>query len=619
MNWKNSVAGIGLLVLVYAVLGCLGLAQASRTPDAKDAHEPFSKTVAGFKVRLVAVSDAISNGRERSADHAWTPDGRPYEGPEARLALRNMANAPEGGSRRYLFFEFEEPQTAGEIALEPNSATRTAARPTPPSTFDVFTYVPKSGFARGQRTENPDAVGPVTVQAWRGKPRDSSGGIVLAQPSLVEMGCGIQRTGLQPVVIGIAQSEYKVIGMGAASVPQIAEGQTAILASGRWGRIEVMRLPMPQYIDRPAATHRFRLLGGAFPPKTERKAYFYDSKGNLIASCGDGPNTPGSMGNLSQGFVVGGGIARGDIARYEVQERPYEFVKFDEVSFDSPKFKAYLGRQGLDHAVDSSIGKVLGVLKTTKDGPWMGNILYSGDGTRWRDPGNDLSIYENGMFDPWNHPLDYRWNILFEPKQEFSSSTTPTTCEVYAADAPDGPRKELLSNWNEMPFRMPMTYISCKPTIRPYIHVEIRAGEGTWRTVEQIPVNERMLSSAETGSLGTRVLFVRLEEDGRIRSWVGDENSPLPQSSWRPNEQRIRAIARLRSGGFVDADFNMGGFSGTNPTKNRYHGLEYTRQLNGTHVQSGAKSIDIKDIESFELQVQDLKAAITIPVHSPVD
>jgi hypothetical protein len=311
--------------------------------------------------------------------------------------------------------------------------------------------------------------------------------------------------------------------------------------------------------------------------------------------------------------------AVGDIARFEVQERPYEFVRFDGVRFEAPKVRAYAGQEGLDHAVDSPIGKAIGVLKSTKDGGWTGSVLYAADGTRWRDPGQELAGYEYGIFDPWNHPLDNRWSMLIEPNQELSESNTPTSYEVYAADSPDGPKKEELTSWNEVRFRAPMTEIGCLPTKRPYIRVEIRVGGGTWTTLETIPVTDRMRDTSESGSPGSRVLEVFFNDYGAIRIWQNETEAVRSKSRWRFDEQRIRAIAHLRDGTVADLNFNMAGFSGTDPKKNRYHGLEYTRQANGTHVQSGAKSIDMKDIASFELQAQDLKPAPSILLHSPVD
>ena len=530
------------------------------------------------------------------------------------FGVANHGERTEGGSRRCVFFEVEQPQTAKSSAL-----TQDATIPAPPGSsittdIDVFAYLQKNGDASGDSGGNPGAAGPIPIKLWHGVPRDNYGKVLLAMPTSIDIGFGIQSTDPQPVVFGIAQGEFKVVAKGAASVAGLREDQTAVLASGPWGRIEATHLPRPQFETRPSPTHRFRLLGGAFPPKTERKIFFYDSNGLQIASCGDGLNSPGYT--RSSFFTHGAPL---DIARFEVQERPYEFVQFDRVSFDAPQFKAYSGQQGLDHALDSPIGKVVGVLKPTRDGPWSGTVLYSADGTRWIDPGPEFASYEYGNFDSWNNPLDERGSILFEPNHEFSSSTTPTSCEVYAVDSPDGPRKERLTSANELPFRAPVTMIPFKRTTRPYMRIEVRVGEGVWRTLDTIVEIDRLLSAAQAMPLGSRALEVFFDDDGGVRIWQGEPMPVRSKSTWHPGEQRVRAIAHMGDGTFADVNFNMAGYSGVDPNAKRYRGLEYTRQSNGVKIQSGFKTIDMKDISSIELQVQDLKAAISIPVHSPVD
>jgi hypothetical protein len=568
---------------------------------------------AGFSVRLVAVVDPNDGGERRLADHAWTPDGRPFNGPDVRLSPQGGANAPNGGTRRRVVFDLEQAKEAEELAHAPKVGFPAPSGPVE-TNIDVFAYLPNEGSVKEGRGENSGAAGPANVRLWHGVPRDSGGNIVLPAPNSVAIDFGVESTGPQPVVFGIAEGEFKVVARGAASVTGLAENQTATLASGPWGSIEATHLPQPMEELKPSVTHRFRLLGGEFPPKTERKALFYDAKGVQIASCGDGPNNPGYGGPP---FLAR--VAPADIASYEIQERPYEFFRFDDVAFDAPSIKAYSGSQGRDHVVVSPIGKVVGVIRPIKDGAWTSSILYAADGTRWLDPGKELATYEYGSFDPWNHPLNDVRSILFEPSIAFSPPTTPTTCEVYAADSPTGPRKERLTTWKEQPIREPITSINCLPTPRPYMRLEIRLGGGTWKTLETVGVDDRMLHAAETASPGTRILEVFIDDDGALRIWR-DEREPVhAKAVWRPGKQRIRAVAHLRDGSVIDADFNMSGYSGSPSNERRCRGLEYSKETNGTLVQSGAKNIDIKQIASFEIQVQDLKPVVTIPVHSPVE
>ena len=604
MTRKILIASI-LGIACVTVYGGWRLVRAGHSRVTRHGPGVFSKTVAGLNIRLVAVAEPHSGVSSRLADHAWTPDGVPYDGPESRLAQNNSSFAPGEGTRRRIQFELEPPKTP-EVASPPPATLETPV--------DVFAYLPDAGSPKDDQTENPAAVGPFKVLLWHGVPRDSSGKVVTSPPTSVGMEFGLRNTDPQPVAFGVDQGEYKVIAKGPASVAGLAEGETSVLASGPWGRIEATHLPRPQFESKPAATHRFRLLGGTFPPNTERRALFYDSKGGLLTSCGDGPNNAASW--WGQFRPVG---MPTDIASYEIQERPYEFVRFNDISFEVPEVKAYSGDQGSDHAVASPIGKVVGVLKTTRDGAWTGAVLYAADGTRWLDPGQALASYEYGQFDPWDHPLDDRMMILFEPSQGFLAQDPPTMCEVYAADSAHGPRKERLTSWNEQPFQSPTTMIGFGLTTRPYLHLDVRVGDGTWRTLETVIVTDRLLHSAETVLLGFRVLEVFLDNDGSIRIWEDEPDPVTSKSRWRPGEQRLRVIANLRKGGTTEANINMGGTSGSPPNEKGYRGLEYSRQTNGTRVQSGAKWIDLKDVASFEIQVQDLKPSVTIAIHSPKD
>jgi hypothetical protein len=599
MNWKYALTAIVLSVGFGAVLGCSG--RGSRLSGAKDGSTDYDKEVGGFKVRLVAVEDSGSVGGERAADHSWTPDGFPYEGPEARLALRTKTNTSGGGSPRCLVFELEQPIGA------PKRAKGT-------TNIDVFGYLPKNGFVNDDTDHDPGSVGPLTIQLRNGMPRDFAGNLPLAEPSSVAMGYGVQSTDRQPVVFGIAQGEFRVLAKGAASVVGLTENQTATLASGPWGRIEATCLPRPQMESAPSPTHRFRLLGGAFPPRNERKVFFYDRKGRQIGSCGDGPNNPGYAGPFFFAHSL-----PADIARFEVQERPYEFVQFDGVSFDAPQVRAYSGQEGFDHVQDSAIGQIVGVLKSTKYGPWSGSVLYSSDGIRWVDPGPELAAFEYGQFDASNEPLGGRLNILIEPDQDLLAANAPTQCEVYAVDSPEGQRKEQLTGRNEMTLRAPMTSISCKATTRPYVRIEMRVGDGHWRTLDTIPVSEQMLGATKPASIGSMVLQVFFDDSGAIRIGKVGEGLVRSRARWRQGEDRVRVIARLRDGKAAEVDFNVSGYSGLPPNEKRYRGMVYAKHADGTHLQSGFKRIDLKDISSFEVQAQGFKPPLLIPVHSPVD
>ena len=165
-----------------------------------------------------------------------------------------------------------------------------------------------------------------------------------------------------------------------------------------------------------------------------------------------------------------------------------------------------------------------------------------------------------------------------------------------------------------------MSYISCKPTARPYMLIKIRAGVGAWKTLETVKVDEQMLKRMESASPGTRILDVRFYNEGTIKIWKDETNPVGSELHWRKGEQRIRAIANLRSGGVDEVNFNASGYSGTKPPgTNGYRGMEYMKQSNGTSVMiSGGKSIDVKDVASFDLQAQDLKPVVSLVVHSPM-
>jgi hypothetical protein len=333
---------------------------------------------------------------------------------------------------------------------------------------------------------------------------------------------------------------------------------------------------------------------------------FYDSKGTQVVACGDGPNIPGYINRWAK-----------DIARIEVQERPYSYVDFDRVAFDPQETpKGYRGQEGRDHTIDTPIGKVVGVLKPTHDGAWVGSLLYATDGVRWLDPEPSLAGMEQGMFDPWDHPADNRRSILIEPNEALVASKTPTKIEIFAADSPDGPNQERLTIWDELPLRLPISEISCNPTERPYMRLDVRVGDGDWRTIETIPITDKMLNVAKRGVYGTRVLEVSCLSNGGISTWK-DQPKPIPSpSKWRPDQEIVRVVARLHDGQTLEVNFNEAGGSPTNAVS--FRGLALTRQAAGTYIPSGAKNLDIRDISALEIQVQDLKHPVAIPLHTPI-
>jgi hypothetical protein len=598
-NGKHLLLLTGFVAIVGGNTGCTGLVHASRSAGAKHDPAPYTKSVGGFKVQLVAIEDGLPSGQTRMADHSWTPDGFPFEGPEARLAMRLFRGKANAGTSLGFVFEIE-PQK-----LEDKN-------PQPSTNLDAIVYLPNSAASRDDSSENPSVAGPTAVDIYRGIPKDSQGTVILPSPSGVVFGLGGDDSATQPVAFGIAKGDWHVTVSGPASMAGVGEEQTAVVAKGPWGRIEATRLPRPMIETKPSPTHRFRLLGGQFPPKSERKVFLYDSKGVQIGTCGDGPNNPGYAGRT---FIRSG--APSDLARFEIRERPYEFVRFDDVSLNAPHFAAYSGSEGFDHAVSSTVGRVVGVLKSTKDGAWSGNLLFAADGTRWIDPGNELAGYEYGLFDPWNRPQDTNLNILLERGPDPSPSSVPVNCNVYAAGREDGPNKEKLTVLNELQLRSPITQIPCKPTARPYLRIEISFGKGTWETFETIPVDTKMLATANHGSPGSRVLEVFFEEDGQVRVWKDEPDPVTLPTKLHPTAQQFRAIARLRDGKTVDVNFNMAGSGGSPPNERRYRGLEFIRQANGTMVQSGSKLINLNTVAAFELQVQEMKSAMVIPIHAP--
>jgi hypothetical protein len=481
-----------------------------------------------------------------------------------------------------------------------------AAAPKPP--VHAFAYLPDNRRRVGDEMD-PGAAGPTAFDFWHGVARDSAGTVILAHPSPINMSFNVSGTEPQPVVFGVARGPFEKIAEGPISMTGLEEGRPKTVASGHWGKIEAKRLKLPDAWTKPPATHSLRLVSPVFPPKTERRVLFFDSKGRQVASCSDGPNNAASFGwpNLLGSNPV-------DVVRFQVEERPYEFVKFDDVKFAAPRIEGHKGAQGREYAVKAPAGTVVGVLASTQEGPWNGSVLYAPDGTRWIDPDGGLDAYEYGQFDPWNHQQWANWNVLLEPNAQ-SASQAPSSCEVYAADSPNGPRQELLTLGSaSLTFRSPMTYILCKPTKRPYLRIEMKAGDGDWKTLHTVTVTEQMLHAAETAPLGTRILEVFYDDNGGVRVWR-DESLPVKlQKTWRPGEQRIRTLARLRDGSVVEASTNMSGLGGTGVG---YLGLEYTRQASGVAIMLDGKSVDIRDVGAFEIQTQNFLPASATYVHSP--
>lgn len=575
----------------------------------------FTKELAGFNIQLVAIAESGGPNQTRVADRAWRPEGVPYDGPEARLSRSQFSTAPGDQVNKLLFFELNR---VGITSSKSSSRSESGTEKSPlGDSCDVFAYLPES-HGPWNEVENPEAAPPITVQTWSAPPRDSGGRPILAEPSLVGMALGQQDDRPQPVKFGIAKGDFKVMASGTVSIANLNEGQSSTIGQGTWGRIEVRKEKRPLAESKPSPTHRFQLIGGQFPPRLERQVKFYNANGAVVASCGDGPNNPGYY---RLGFMNHAGPK--DIVRFELQERPYQFVQFDDVCFKAPRLEAHRGSEGLARVIGSSVGQAIGILRPTKEGSWNGAVLYAADGIRWIDPGSELESLEYGGFDPWNQPLDERWNILFEPNMEILSPGVPTTCEIYAADSSFGPTREKLTAWNETPFRSPLTMITCAPTSREFLRLEVRVGTGEWRTMESIPITPAMHESAVRAAPGTRVLEVFFDDDGTIWLWRGEPEPIRSKSTYSRTEQSIRAIARLKSGATREVNFNISGTSivriGGNSSRQvrQYRGIEVDRQASGTFVQLGSSNLKLAEIESIDLQAQDFKPAETMSIHSP--
>ena len=603
MNWKYGLAAVLLFASGVAGWRYMGRLHSKHHSRGRREVAAFQKTVAGYHVTLATVVDTSANGDARLADHSWSPDGFPYAGMDLNMARGYSARAASGGSPRTVIFALDQLK----------AVTRLPGEPYPETVVDVFGYLPKESPKSEGGAEDPSSSGPFPVRIWHGVLLDPPAKRMPPPATTTSLSFGVRDTEDQPVVLGIAQGEFTVLAKGSTSVAGLSEDQTATLASGPWGRIEATHLRRPMMQSKPSPTHRFRLIGGKFPPTMERKALFFDSAGRVVATCGEGPNNPGYA---RRWYPAPTGPA--DIVRFEIQERPYHFVQFDGVCFDPPQFTSYSGQQGLDHAMDSPLGEVIGVLKPTIERDWSGATLYAGDGTRWIDPGQELAAYESGHPNPVGQAQSQQWSILFRPIKTLSPSV-PVVCEVYAADSAEGAKLERLAKWNGMPLQQPITMIQCLPTKRPYIRLELQGGDGMWKKLDTIVVDPRLLQAAEKSPLGTRVFEVFYDESGSIRIWKDDEPISLSTATWDSQRQKIRAVAHMRDGTTVNVNNNMGGYSGVPPNEKRFSGMEFTRQLNGTKVQSGRMSLDFKDIASFELQVQDLKPPVSISIKSPID
>jgi hypothetical protein len=598
MNWKIPVG----VILSVGLAGVL-LAHSHRARSVRHhALSSFQKEIAGLNVRLVAVTEPLNEPGMRVADHAWNPDGTPYEGPEARLVHGGSGGVNQGSVLRGLVFELDQHRSSSGEVIDPKGAD-----------VDGYVYAPDSA-RRSDDESDLGAAGPVKLQFYNSVPRDSSGTVILAAPSTMAVGLGLDSTDPQAIDFGIAVGDYKSLAKGSTPVPMPTEGDSDTLAKGPWGRIEVTHLRRPMAESKPSPEYRFRLLGGVFPPKMERKVFLYNATGGLVATFGDGPNNSGYAGYA--GFSRSGPTS---VASFEIQERPYQFVRFDNICFDAPRLTAYSGEQGMDHALNSPMGQVFGVLRSTKDGAWSGSLLYAADGTRWIDPPANLTGYEYGMHDPWDHPLDTRLNILINRSPDFARPGTPISGEIHAADSPDGPDREKLGEFNEMMLTSPVMVISCEQTKRPYLRLTLNTGGGAWRNLQHIPVTERMLHSAESGPLGEQILTIDIHEDDGTTIAASGASPIHVATEWRPNSQRIRLLGHLRSGGDLEIQQNSSGFSGTDPTKHLMRGWSVSHQANGTKMMVGFKWVSIQDFTSFDLQSQELNPATTFSVHSPVE
>jgi hypothetical protein len=324
MNWKNGFVAILLVVCLFTIKRCGGLVRANRRVGLKSSPAAFTKLVAGYKLQLVAIGDAGSGDHPNGVGNAWTPDGFPLEQLASGFTTGNSSRTLKGGWHRLLFFTAQQPATEIKIPAKPGNQTF----------IDAFAFLPQNRVPNERSDEDPGSMGPIKLSFWVGAPQ-VPGGPAFSVGSAAAMALGVTNTRSQPVAFGIAKDKFKVTVTGTASVVGIGEGSTETIASGPWGKIEATHMRHPDAESAPSQSHRFRLLGGPYPPITERRVYFYDVKGKVIATCGDGQNNSGYCGFY---FTTAGGP--GDITHFEIVERPYEYVQFDEVNFDPPEFPA---------------------------------------------------------------------------------------------------------------------------------------------------------------------------------------------------------------------------------------------------------------------------------------
>ena len=604
MTRNHFLAALRRVVLVGSTFGCFALTHASSSSTSTNPDAAPPQILSGFKVRLVVVADAAWRREIRMADHAWLPNGKPYLGPQRRLDSQASRGNDGGRTPRWLVFELELPGVR----------TRTHVRPELERDIDVIAYLPNGGSVKDDFSPDPAMVGPVRIELPFFIREEVNGYLIRSWPFSVNLKVGVQNTMTQPVLFGIARGKYKVVAKGTVKpFMDLKEGQSAVIASGSWGRIEAGHIAKTTFEGSGNPTHVFKLLGSPIPPSADRKVLFYDSKGVSLGGCGDGPNNPGYLGHS-----LYWPSSPAKVASFEIQERPYEFVKFENVTLKAPEVEAYRVSEGVEHAAVSPIGKLLGVLEPGKEGPWRSVILYAADGKRWLDPGCELDGFEYGEYDPSNFVRDEVWDVLFQPSKEFLGNNGPITYDVFAADSPTGPPKERLTFDHEPQVMTPLTRIYSKATSRPYIRFEVQSGQGIWKTLESIPVTRQMLAVSEKGEVGSRVLDLYLDEDGSVRIHREGLQLFVSQPKWRPGKQRVRAIANLKDGTIADLNFNSSGYTGEQPRGHRYRGFEYSKQTAGTLVLSGSKWLDIKDIVSFELQAQDLNKPVWLSVHTPV-
>ena len=328
MNWKYVLAGTLLVVCILTVRRCGSAVQANRRMGLKADHAAFTKSVDGYKIQLIGVQDASHANQPARDEDSWTPDGFPLpDGSRDFGAFDLPRNLKDGWPRRLLF-----------LVQLPTSGIKIPPKPGKETDIDVITYLPQNNVPNDGSDGNPGCSGPLQLKFWIGAPQVPGGPPVVGAGSAARMAVGVTNTKPQPVVFGIASGNFRVIAKGPASVVGISEGSTETIASGPWGRIEATHQIHPKSETSPTPTHHFRLLGGPYPPTTERKVFFYNAKGVVITTCGDGQNNLGYMGPF---FNPSG--APGPITHFEIQERPYAFVQFNEVNFDPPEFASDKG------------------------------------------------------------------------------------------------------------------------------------------------------------------------------------------------------------------------------------------------------------------------------------